>query len=210
MLAKASKAAPIAARTSSSKCCGSAAAGRPAHSRQSQQLADGVVRIRLGMLPKKAIRVETQTAEDLWPVLGDSAQLHQALMNLCLNAREAMPSGGTLTLPRATLRRTHISPDAQRRRRGAVVLLEIKTPALASHPELRDRIFEPFFTTKELVGQTAWACPPRFPSSKATAASSSEKPDRQRLDVSAFICPPIPTPPPKNKPGRCQPAAIPK
>jgi PAS domain S-box-containing protein len=51
----------------------------------------------------KGIRVESDIAADLWPVLGDATQLQQALMNLCINARDAMPGGGVLTLEAANI-----------------------------------------------------------------------------------------------------------
>jgi PAS domain S-box-containing protein len=88
----------------------------------------------------KSIRVEQQIAPGLWTVVGDSAQLHQMLMSLCINARDAMPAGGTLTI---TAR--NAVTDGNR-----LVVLEVKDTGCGIAPELLDRIFEPFFTTKEV------------------------------------------------------------
>ncbi|HEY1718612.1 MAG TPA: PAS domain-containing protein [Verrucomicrobiae bacterium] len=113
-------------------------------------LADGVVRITAQMLPKN-IRIETQVAENLCPIPGNPLQLHQMLLNLCVNAGEAMPDGGRLTLAAH-----NFTVDAQfagmhgRVGAGPHVLLEVSDTGGGIAPELRDRIFEPFFTTKEL------------------------------------------------------------
>ena len=88
----------------------------------------------------RAIRVESEITPDLWTVLGDSAQLHQVLMNLCLNARDAMPSGGTLTI---AARNATVEGNRY-------VVLEVKDTGCGIPPDLMDRIFEPFFTTKDV------------------------------------------------------------
>jgi PAS domain S-box-containing protein len=90
----------------------------------------------------KSIRVETQIAPGLWRIVGDSAQLHQVLKNLCLNARDAMPSGGTLTIAAS-----NFGTD-----RNGFVVLEVKDTGCGIAPDLLDHIFEPFFTTKA-IGQ---------------------------------------------------------
>lgn len=88
---------------------------------------------------------------DLWPILGDATQIHQVLLNLCVNARDAMPNGGTLTL-----RASNISMDEAAARKlpgarpGAYVCVAVDDTGVGIPAENLDRIFEPFFTTKEL------------------------------------------------------------
>jgi PAS domain S-box-containing protein len=97
------------------------------------------------------IRIVTEVPGGLWPILGDHSQLHQVLLNLAVNARDAMPGGGTLTLTAA-----NVDLDAQAAaatpgsKAGPYVLLEVTDTGGGIPPEVRDRIFEPFFTTKEL------------------------------------------------------------
>lgn len=87
---------------------------------------------------------------NLWTVLADSTQMHQVLMNLCVNARDAMPNGGTLHLTAEnvviddTYAKMHF--DAQV---GQYVAITISDTGMGIPPHLLDRIFEPFFTTKE-------------------------------------------------------------
>ena len=88
----------------------------------------------------KSIRVEKQIEPDLWTVVGDSAQLHQVLMNLCLNARDAMPSGGTLTIAARNVT-VNGKPFA---------VVEVKDTGCGIAPGLLDKIYEPFFTTKDV------------------------------------------------------------
>ncbi len=82
-------------------------------------------------------------------VLGDATQLHQVLLNLCVNARDAMPHGGTLTLEaqRMEVDAAYASsfPDAKP---GDYVLLRVRDTGTGIPPEILDRIFDPFFTTK--------------------------------------------------------------
>lgn len=98
----------------------------------------------------KSIIISTDISSDLWAVSGDETQLHQVLVNLCVNARDAMPNGGLLKLSvenfvvDSTYTQTHI--DA---RVGAYILLTVSDTGMGVPSEIIDRIFEPFFTTKE-------------------------------------------------------------
>ncbi len=98
----------------------------------------------------KSIRVTSQIPEDLWLVLGDSTQLHQVLMNLCVNARDAMVDGGTLSISAANFlvdeNYTKMHLDAKT---GAYVVVRVTDTGMGISESIIDRIFEPFFTTKE-------------------------------------------------------------
>ncbi|MEH2005330.1 hybrid sensor histidine kinase/response regulator [Nostoc sp.] len=99
----------------------------------------------------KSIAVCIEIQEELLPICADSTQLHQILINLCLNARDAMPTGGTLTISAEniwideTYASMHIEATV-----GAYIVLTIADTGLGINSEILDRIFEPFFTTKEL------------------------------------------------------------
>lgn len=99
---------------------------------------------------EKNIRVSTQIPADLWVVQGDPTQIHQMLLNLCVNARDAMPSGGFINI-----RASNLQLDAQcasmiaGAKPGPFLLVEIEDTGTGMPPEVVDRIFEPFFTTKE-------------------------------------------------------------
>jgi PAS domain S-box-containing protein len=99
----------------------------------------------------KSIQVEADVAPDARFVSGDMTQLHQVLLNLCVNARDAMPEGGKLSLKvrnfTADAHFVSLNPDAKP---GPYVLFEVTDTGHGIPPEIRDRIFEPFFTTKEL------------------------------------------------------------
>ncbi len=101
----------------------------------------------------KSITVLISVPDDVWNLLGDPTQLHQVLLNLCLNARDAMPGGGRLRLAASNLRidaqYAAMNPEA---RPGGYVVLEVADTGSGMPPEVAERIFEPFFTTKE-VGQ---------------------------------------------------------
>jgi PAS domain S-box-containing protein len=99
----------------------------------------------------KTIRVVRGVPDDLWNVMGDATQLHQVLLNLCVNARDAMPGGGTLTLSAAN---TWVDEAAAARmvglRPGPYVHIQVQDTGTGMSPEVQERIFEPFFTTKEV------------------------------------------------------------
>ncbi|MCK6474617.1 MAG: GAF domain-containing protein [Planctomycetes bacterium] len=97
-----------------------------------------------GSLPRE-IDVRVHVDPGLPRVLGDPTQLQQVLLNLCVNARDAMPNGGFLTLSA-----TAADPHSGRRENGTRdVLIEVSDTGTGMTQEVRDRIFEPFFTTKE-------------------------------------------------------------
>ncbi|MGV0027403.1 response regulator [Phormidesmis priestleyi] len=99
----------------------------------------------------KSITVCTHIPKDLWTVSGDSTQLHQVLMNLCVNARDAMLSGGLLTISahnqRLTENDARMNFEAQV---GPYIVVSVADTGMGIPTSNLERIFEPFFTTKEL------------------------------------------------------------
>nr|WP_315889701.1 ATP-binding protein [Kovacikia minuta] len=99
----------------------------------------------------KSIQIYTHVPRELWTISGDATHLHQVLMNLCVNARDAMPDGGTLSIRARNLVihetdvQFHLDATA-----GAYVAISISDTGVGIATELLDRIFEPFFTTKEM------------------------------------------------------------
>ena len=96
------------------------------------------------------IRTDIPT-QNLWTISGDATQLHQVLMNLCVNARDAMPEGGILQISASNLwidenyARMNIEAKV-----GPYVAITVSDTGVGINSEILDRIFEPFFTTKEL------------------------------------------------------------
>ncbi|MDJ0589398.1 MAG: PAS domain-containing protein [Pleurocapsa sp. MO_226.B13] len=117
---------------------------------QIRHLISEISQIILETFPK-SIELETSVPKNLWTVNGDINQLHQILMNLAVNARDAMPDRGKLIIKaeNITLDReyTRLHLDA---REGAYVLITVTDNGVGIAPEIIDRIFEPFFTTKEI------------------------------------------------------------
>ncbi|WP_225913741.1 hybrid sensor histidine kinase/response regulator [Leptolyngbya ohadii] len=99
----------------------------------------------------KSIDIQTEIDPDLWLTSGDATQLHQVLMNLCVNARDAMPNGGTLTLKAENLiideqyARMHLDAIV-----GSYAVINVTDTGVGIPPEHLHRIFDPFFTTKEV------------------------------------------------------------
>jgi len=95
------------------------------------------------------IKVLVHTASDLLPVRADPGEIGRALLNLCLNARDAMPAGGRLTI-----RTENVTLDEPEGRlhnlgAGAYVELGVRDSGIGMDPETQTHVFEPFFTTKE-------------------------------------------------------------
>ena len=101
-----------------------------------------------GSFPKN-IELLTKSDPQLPTVLGDATQLHQVLLNLCVNARDAMPAGGTLTLE---AERQEVDAAFAESEPGATpgsyVALRVRDTGAGIPPDILDRIFDPFFTTK--------------------------------------------------------------
>lgn len=96
------------------------------------------------------IRVSTDVPNDLWSVTGDPTQLHQVLLNLSINARDAMPDGGALQVNgRNETVKGLQSELGMQIADGDYVVLSVKDSGMGIPRELHERIFEPFFTTKE-------------------------------------------------------------
>ena len=95
------------------------------------------------------IKVVVRAAPDLWRVKADAGEIGRALMNLCLNARDAMPAGGILTIQTANATLAEPNAHVPHLGRGPYVELSVRDTGLGMDEETQARIFEPFFTTKE-------------------------------------------------------------
>jgi len=111
-----------------------------------------VGRMMRGTFPKNIV-LSVQAPSDLWLVEADRTQVHQVLLNLCVNARDAMPQGGRLTL-----NAENVQVDAAFARRhdgkrvGSHVRIQVNDTGSGISPEHLEKIFDPFFTTKP-IGQ---------------------------------------------------------
>jgi two-component system cell cycle sensor histidine kinase/response regulator CckA len=117
---------------------------------QTKHLISELAKIMAQTFPRN-IDIQPQFPPDLWTVTGDATQLHQVLLNLCVNARDAMPKGGTLTVSSENLvidqHFASMNPGAQL---GAHVALRVSDTGSGMSLETMDKIFDPFFTTKEV------------------------------------------------------------
>jgi PAS domain S-box-containing protein len=96
------------------------------------------------------IEVEVVAGAGLWPVLIDAHQLENAVLNLCINARDAMPSGGRLTIETGNRWIDARTAKAQDLEPGQYVSICVSDTGTGMAPEVAARAFEPFFTTKPL------------------------------------------------------------
>ena len=129
----------------------------------SRQVSTRSERISLNVIVEKVVRflrptfdptitIHLKKADDLWPIEADPAQIEQAVVNLCINARDAMPQGGILTLEtenRPIDART-FRPLLGEARSGDFVALRVSDTGVGIAEENLRRIFDPFFTTKEV------------------------------------------------------------
>jgi len=102
----------------------------------------------LGRLIGEHIAIDLQLASDLWPVRADAAQLEQVLVNLALNARDAMPEGGRLAIETANRDVTPKDAQVLEIAPGPFVELRVRDHGIGIPLDVQSRIFEPFFTTK--------------------------------------------------------------
>jgi signal transduction histidine kinase/ActR/RegA family two-component response regulator len=112
-----------------------------------------VLRDVIGILKEtipKSIEIKYSVAESVGAALVNPTQLSQVLMNLCVNARDAMPQGGDLEITVETARLdelyAELAPDAKP---GRYVMISVRDSGTGIPPQLIDKIFDPFFTTKE-------------------------------------------------------------
>ena len=99
----------------------------------------------------RSIQLQSLVPGELWPVSGDFTQLYQVMLNLCVNARDAMPHGGGLTIKAENVtldhQYAHMQADAQP---GPYVLLSVSDTGTGMPAGVLEKIFDPFFTTKEV------------------------------------------------------------
>jgi len=121
---------------------------------QPKHLIKEIVKILRETLPK-SLEISFQIPNDLWIISADATQMHQVLMNLCVNARDAMPEGGSIAVKAANVfvdenyARMHLEAKP-----GRFVMISVADTGPGMTPEIQSRIFEPFFTTKEMTKGT--------------------------------------------------------
>ncbi|MCE9611925.1 MAG: PAS domain S-box protein [Chthoniobacter sp.] len=117
---------------------------------QPKHLISELAKIMAQTFPRN-IDIQTNLPTDLWTVLGDATQLHQILLNLCVNARDAMSDAGTITISAENVdidaHFASMNPGAQL---GSHVALRVADTGSGMTPETMEKIFDPFFTTKEV------------------------------------------------------------
>lgn len=111
-----------------------------------------LIKSMVGMLQKtirKTINVQHSLQEDLWSVNADPTEIDQVLMNLCINARDAMPSGGSLSVHASNIALSApYSTEWTRIPPGNYVRITVSDTGIGMTPEVLQHIFDPFFTTK--------------------------------------------------------------
>jgi len=121
---------------------------------QPKHLIKEIVKILRETLPK-SIEISFHIPNDLWIISADATQMHQVLMNLCVNARDAMPEGGSISIKAENVfvdenyARMHLEAKP-----GRFVVISVSDTGPGMSPEVQSRIFEPFFTTKEMTKGT--------------------------------------------------------
>ncbi|MFA6457207.1 MAG: PAS domain S-box protein [Bacteroidota bacterium] len=99
----------------------------------------------------RSITIVSDIPANTWTIVGDPTHFHQMIMNLGVNARDAMPDGGTLTITASNVEidelYTRMNIDAKT---GRYVMISIQDTGIGMSPKTLDHIFEPFFTTKEI------------------------------------------------------------
>ncbi len=118
---------------------------------QPQHVLAEIVQVARQTLPKSIETSLQIESSNLWTLSADANQIHQVLMNLCVNARDAMPDGGELTIMAENIvlgdEYSKLHPHAHG---GAYVAITVADTGVGIQAELLEQIFEPFFTTKEI------------------------------------------------------------
>ncbi|WP_233247623.1 ATP-binding protein [Caulobacter endophyticus] len=111
-------------------------------------MADFVELVRRTVGP--SIKVETVAAAGLWPTLVDDNQLENALLNLCINARDAMPDGGRITIETGNKWLDRRAADERGMEPGQYVCVCVSDTGVGMDKSIQERVFDPFFTTKPM------------------------------------------------------------
>ncbi|MBI1805851.1 MAG: PAS domain S-box protein [Ignavibacteria bacterium] len=115
---------------------------------QLNEIVNEIVKLMAETFPK-TITVSAQLEKNLPSIIGDANQIHQVLLNLCVNARDAMPRGGTMHLTTELVDGTLVSANFPKASAMEYVRVSVSDTGLGMDNTTRSRIFEPFFTTKE-------------------------------------------------------------
>src|SRR5262245_36461133 len=116
---------------------------------QPTHLIKEIIKILADTLPKN-IEITFSIGSELWNVSGDATQLHQVLMNLCVNARDAMPSGGRLRIEAENVEiDEHYARMNVEAKPGKYVYIAVVDTGVGIPDQNLTKIFDPFFTTKE-------------------------------------------------------------
>ncbi len=117
---------------------------------QVRHLIDQIGKIVTHTFPK-SITFQTKFTTDLPPVSADATQLHQVLMNLCVNARDAMPNGGKLEIEVESMEldEQYVRMNLEAKL-GNYLIITVSDQGMGMPQSIIDRVFEPFFTTKEI------------------------------------------------------------
>jgi PAS domain S-box-containing protein len=117
---------------------------------QPKHLIKEIVKILRETLPK-SVEINFNIPDDIWIISADATQIHQVLMNLCVNARDAMSEGGSISIKVDNVildenyARMHLEAKP-----GRFVVVSVSDTGPGMSAEIQSRIFEPFFTTKEM------------------------------------------------------------
>jgi two-component system, cell cycle sensor histidine kinase and response regulator CckA len=111
------------------------------------EIVEEVTRL-LGETFPKTIVLQKNLKEDLPPIVADGTQIHQVFLNLCVNARDAMKHGGTLTISTSTVSGEDVSPKLTGTPASSYVLIQVSDTGEGIEDSIQERIFDPFFTTK--------------------------------------------------------------
>jgi two-component system cell cycle sensor histidine kinase/response regulator CckA len=112
----------------------------------------GDLRMLVDRLTGTNVKLEIEFGRDLWPVKTDLGQFEQVLINLAVNARDAMPEGGTITVRTRNVEAGEVEFRLNHRGMevGDYVLIEVADQGTGIAPEVLEKVFEPFFTTKDV------------------------------------------------------------
>ena len=117
---------------------------------QLRHIIKDMVKIARETFPKN-ITITADVPDNLWPILGDPTHSHQVLLNLCINARDAMPNGGALKIIAENVQMDeHYAVQDTEGKQGPFVSIRVSDTGSGIPKEIMEKIFDPFFTTKEV------------------------------------------------------------